>query len=73
MGPGPRVGSSNQAAMSFDDLAVCLGRSGISPPSDTDCSVFNPAVFFEGFKDAVLALFCSVVLDDSFLAFLVWG
>ena len=81
MGPGPRLGSSNQAAWSFDDLAVCIGplravcldRSGTPPPWGNDGLVFDSVDLLDGFTGVVLLVFGLVEAGCAFLAFLVCG
>ena len=70
MGPGPRLGSFNQASVSFELLAVCLGRGGACGDG---CWTSGLVFFFGGFGDAVSSGFFPVGLDGVVLAFLAGG
>ena len=70
MGPGPLVGSFNQASVSFGHLAVCLGRLG---GCDDGCLVAGLVSFLGGLEDAVSSAFFFVGFDGAVLAFLAGG
>ena len=67
IGPGPMLGSFNQASVSFELLAVCFGRLDAC---DGGCSVSDLVVFFDGFEEAVPSAFLLVDFDGAVLAFL---
>lgn len=70
MGPGPRLGSFNQASVSLGHFAVCLGRGGACGDG---CGIFGLVFFFGSFEDAVSSGFFLVGLDGVVLAFLAGG
>lgn len=67
MGPGPKVGSFNQASVSLGHFAVCFGRLDAC---DGDSSISVLVVFFDGFEEAASSAFFLVGFDGAVLAFL---